>query len=106
MARRVEEYVEAFEEFTRELCSSNLVEEVYLVGSRARGDWTTSSDFDVAVVVSDDADPVDVAVKIRLMKRRSIPLDVIVLRKSELGDPVYAEMLRYARRICQTRSTP
>lgn len=55
------------------MCSSGLVEEAYLVGSRARGDWTSSRGFDVAVVVGDDADPVDVATRVRLL-RGSIPL--------------------------------
>jgi len=100
MARRVEGYVRAFEEFTKELCASNLAEEVYLVGSRARGDWASSSDFDVVVVVGDYVDPIDVATRVRLLKGESVPLDVVVLRRGELGDPVYAEMLRYARRIC------
>ena len=100
MARRVEGYGKAFEEFTKELCASNLVEEAYLAGSRARGDWETSSDFDVVVVVRDDVDPIDVATRVRLLKGKSMPLDVVVLKRSELGDPVYAEMLRYARRIC------
>jgi predicted nucleotidyltransferase len=72
------------------------VEEAYLVGSRARGDWTPSSDFDVAVVVGDDVDPVDVATRVRLL-RGSIPLDVVEIRRGELGDPVYAGMLKYAR---------
>jgi len=100
MARRVEGYGKAFEELTRELCASGLVEEAYLVGSRARGDWTTSSDFDLVVVIADDADPIDVATRVRLMRRESIPLDAVVLRRSELGDPVYAEMMRYAKRVC------
>ena len=48
------------------------MEEAYLVGSRARGDWTSSRGFDVAVVVGDDAGPVDVATRVRLL-RGSIP---------------------------------
>jgi len=100
MARRVEGYVKAFEEFTKELCASNLAEEAYLVGSRARGDWASSSDFDVVVVVGDYVDPIDIAARVRLLKGKGVPMDVVVLRRGELGDPVYAEMLRYARRIC------
>jgi len=34
------------------------------------------------------------------LKGKGVPMDVVVLRRGELGDPVYAEMLRYARRIC------
>lgn len=52
------------------------------------------------VVVGDDVDPIDVATRLRLLKGKGMPLDVVVLRRGELRDPVYAEMLRYARRIC------
>jgi len=101
MARRIEEYNKAFEEFTRDLCVSGLVEEAYLVGSRARGDHMPSSDFDIVVVVNDKSDPLDIVVKIRLLKKTNIPIDVIVLKRSELKDPVYAEMLKYAKKICK-----
>jgi len=100
MARRVKEYSKVFEEFTRDLCVSGLVEEAYLVGSRARGDHVPSSDFDIVVIISDHGDPVEVAVKVRLLKKTSIPLDVIVLRRSELRDPIYTEMLKSAKKIC------
>jgi len=100
MARKVESYERGFKEFTQLLCSSGLVVEAYLVGSRARGDSIPSSDFDVVVVVEDDVDTVDVAIRLRLLKRTSIPLDIIVFRRSDLDDPVYREMLRDAKRIC------
>ena len=70
------------------------------MGSRARGDWAISSDFDVVVVVGDRVDPIDVVTRVRLLEGKSMPLDVVVLRRGELGDPVYAEMLRYVRRVC------
>ncbi|MEL9997780.1 MAG: nucleotidyltransferase domain-containing protein [Sulfolobales archaeon] len=79
---------------------SGLVEEVYLVGSRARGDHVESSDFDVVVIIKDDEDPLDIAMRVRLLKKSSIPLDVIVLRVGESKDPIYVEMLRYARKLC------
>ena len=100
MARRIKEYSRVFEEFTRDLCVSGLVEEAYLVGSRARDDWIPSSDFDIVVVVSNSSDPLDIVVKVRLLKKTSIPIDVVVLRRSELKDPVYTEMLKYAKKIC------
>jgi predicted nucleotidyltransferase len=98
--RRVSEYERRFREFVEELCRSGLAEEVYLVGSRARGDSTPSSDFDVVLVVDEGRDPVDVATRARLLRREAFPLDVVVLRRSEVGDPIYGEMLRDARRIC------
>jgi hypothetical protein len=39
-------------------------------------------------------------VKIRLLKRESIPLDIVVLKRSDLEDPLYRETLRNAKRIC------
>ena len=98
--RRVSEYERRFREFVEELCRSGLAEEVYLVGSRARGDSTPSSDFDVVLVVDDGRDPVDAATRARLLRREAFPLDVVVLRRNEVGDPIYGEMLRDARRIC------
>jgi predicted nucleotidyltransferase len=100
LAERVRRYSDLFEEFIKDLCSSGLVEEVYLVGSRARGDYVESSDFDVVVIIKDDEDPLDIAMRVRLLKKSSIPLDVIVLRVGESKDPIYVEMLRYARKLC------
>jgi len=71
MGRRVSEYEKRFREFVEELCRSGLAKEVYLVGSRARGDNTPSSDFDVVLVVGDDKDPVDVATKARAIKKKA-----------------------------------
>jgi hypothetical protein len=63
-------------------------------------DSTPSSDFDIVLVVDEDRDPVDVAARARLLRREAFPLGVVVLRRSEVGDPIYGEMLRDARRIC------
>ena len=100
MAERVRRYNEVFEEFVRELCASGRAEEAYLIGSRARGDWTDSSDFDVVIVINDNKDPLDVATRARLLKKESVPLDIIVLRRSESRDPIYAEMLKHIKKIC------
>lgn len=100
LAKKVELYEKLFAEFTQKLCTSGLIEEAYLVGSRAHGESIPSSDFDVVVIVSGDADPLDAAVKIRLLKKESIPLDIVVLKRSDLEDPLYKEMLRNAKRIC------
>jgi len=100
LAERVKEYDRLFNEFIRELCSSSLVKEVYLVGSRARGDYIGSSDFDIVVIINDYDDPLDIVMRIRLLKKVSIPLDIIVLREDEFKDPVYAEMLKYAKKLC------
>jgi hypothetical protein len=41
-----------------------------------------------------------VAEKVRLARRTRVPLDVVVLREDELGDPLYGEMLKYKRKLC------
>ena len=37
------------------------------------------------------------------MRWKSLTLDVVVLREHELEDPVYGEMLKYKRKLCQQR---
>ncbi len=100
MGKRVSEYEKRFREFIDVLCRSGLAEEMYLVGSRARGDNMPSSDFDIALVIDDDRDPVEVAVKARLLRRESFPLDIVVLRRSEVSDRIYSEMLKHSKKLC------
>lgn len=63
LAKKVELYEKLYAEFTQKLCTSGLIEEAYLVGSRAHGESIPSSDFDVVVIVSGDADPIDATAK-------------------------------------------
>jgi predicted nucleotidyltransferase len=100
MGKRVSEYEKRFREFIDELCRSGLAEEVYFVGSRARGDNIPSSDFDVVLVIDDDRDPVEVTIKARLLRREAFPLDIVVLRRSEVGDRIYSEMLKHSKKLC------
>ncbi len=101
MARRVLSWEEEFRAYVRVVCESGLVKELYLIGSRARGEHATSSDFDLLAVVEEGADPLEVAERLRLLRRGSFPLDLIVLREGEVRDPVYREMLEGRRRLCQ-----
>ena len=71
-----------------------------MVGSRARGDNIPSSDFDVVLVIDDDRDPVEVTIKARLLRREAFPLDIVVLRRSEVGDRIYGEMLKHSKKLC------
>jgi len=100
MRDRVSRVEEDFRMFVEELCRSGLAKEVYLVGSRARGDSMPYSDYDMVLVVGGEIDPLDVVEKVRLARRARAPLDVVVLREDELGDPVYGEMLKYKRKLC------
>ena len=100
MRDRMSKMEEDFRMFVEELCRSGLAKEVYLVGSRARGDSMPYSDYDIVLVVGGEIDPLDVAEKVRLARRARVPLDVVALREDELGDPLYGEMLKYKRRLC------
>ncbi|MEM4875311.1 MAG: hypothetical protein QW394_08425 [Thermofilaceae archaeon] len=49
--------------------------------------------------MSRSADPLEVAEKLRLLKKRSFPLDIVVLTEEELEDPIYSEMLRGRKKL-------
>ena len=99
-AARLKGWEEAFRDYVRRLCGSRLVIEAYLVGSRARGDNLPYSDYDVVVVVPEAVDRVEAAEELRRLRRKAFPLDLLVLHPDEVSDPIYAEMLRRARRLC------
>ena len=61
--------------------------EIWLFGSRARGNAGPSSDWDLLVVVPDDAPDVDDPLTgWRLTKQSGVPSDVILCRDSEFRD--------------------
>ncbi|MDK6028731.1 nucleotidyltransferase domain-containing protein [Ignisphaera sp. 4213-co] len=97
--RKVVERDEMFKRFVERLCVSGLADEVYLVGSRARGDNSSSSDYDIVVVVNED-DVLGVVEKIAMLRKEAVPVDVVVLRKEDLKDPIYREMLMYKKKLC------
>ena len=59
-----------------------------------------SSDFDIAIIVNDHSDPIEIAVKARLLRKEAFPLDIVELRRSEAIDPIYREMFRDAKKMC------
>jgi predicted nucleotidyltransferase len=73
MGRRVADYEERFEEFIEVLYRSGLAGEVYLAGSRARIDNIPSSDFDILLIVSDDKDPIKIATRTKLLRKKDFP---------------------------------
>ncbi|MEZ0345804.1 MAG: nucleotidyltransferase domain-containing protein [Infirmifilum sp.] len=89
-----------FREFVEELCRSRLVEEVYLVGSRARGDNIPSSDFDIIIVVNNNMDLIETLERVYKLKKHPIPIDIIALHSEDLNDPLYKEMLKDRKRLC------
>lgn len=60
-------------------------EEVYLFGSRARGDGGESSDFDLLVVVAESGQPgfARDRVALRALRGLRVPVDVMVLTRQE-----------------------
>ncbi len=101
MARRLSERWEAFREYVERLCREEVVLEAYLVGSRARGDHLPYSDYDVVIVVPRGIDKLEAAERLRKLRRRSFPLDLIVLHRDETRDPLFEEMLREGKKLCR-----
>ncbi|MEM3863733.1 MAG: hypothetical protein QW699_04505, partial [Metallosphaera sp.] len=58
-----------------------------------------SSDFDI-VVVTENVDIIDVAEHVSSLRKEPVPLDIIVLRREDLENPLYTEMLRNKRKLC------
>ena len=69
-----------------ELCRAELrAEEVWLFGSRARGDFHDDSDWDVMVIIDDEApdDMTDPMTLWQVKKRVDLPLDLLAVKKSD-----------------------
>ncbi len=100
LSARIAGWQRVFEEYAEEVCRSELIKELYLVGSRARGDNVASSDFDVVAIVDRGADVLEIAERLRLLRKKGFPLDLLVLYEDEARDPLYEEMLRDKKKIC------
>ncbi|GAB6945429.1 nucleotidyltransferase domain-containing protein [Vulcanisaeta sp. JCM 14467] len=99
--RTLSSYLSKGDELLREYVS-RLVREVpestiVLFGSRARGDYLPSSDYDVAVVLRQVVNVHDEVSRLRSLKPEGLFLDLLVLSIDEVGDPVVKEMLRGCR---------
>lgn len=66
---------------------------VFLFGSRARGSYLPYSDFDVAIVVEAAKDVISLIEELRALKPRGLQLDLIVLERGDLSDPIVKKML-------------
>jgi predicted nucleotidyltransferase len=71
--------------------------EVWLFGSRARGGARQGSDWDLLVVLPDDAseDELDLMRAWQMVRDLRIPADVAAVRKSELGGPTDRIVVRW-----------
>lgn len=83
-----------------ELCKTEMfASEVWLFGSRARGDNTPQSDFDILAVISDDA-PKDIDTPhaaFRLRRRSKAHADLLTIRASDfIGASTVPNTISYA----------
>ena len=90
----VKEYDRAFNRFLDKLIKTfgNNIS-VLLFGSRASGKAKDSSDYDVAIIVRDDVDRVDFMEKISMLKNGHVPIDIVVIKISELDNETVKKML-------------
>ncbi len=66
---------------------------IILFGSRAKGGQLPYSDYDIAVVLENIDDKLEMTIKLRRLKPHGLDLDLIVLDKRELEDPMIKAML-------------
>ena len=66
---------------------------IILFGSRAKGGQLPYSDYDIAVVLENIGDKLEMTIKLRSLKPHGLDLDLIVLDKRELEDPMIKAML-------------
>ncbi len=86
-----------FEEFVERVINHyNGKVSIVLFGSRARGDFWPSSDYDIIIILEKVDDEIEEASKLYNMKR-GFPADIIVITKDRLNDNVIKEMLRYKK---------
>ena len=73
------------EDIVRRLVGAYRPRRVYLFGSVARGDWGPDSDYDVLVVVPDDADPARRRSRLgyEALRGTGYAADILVWRESE-----------------------
>ena len=73
------------EDIVRRLVAAYRPRRVYLFGSVARGDWGPDSDYDVLVVVPDDADPARRRSRLgyEALRGTGYAADILVWRESE-----------------------
>ena len=70
---------------------------VILFGSRARGDPLPYSDYDIAVIFDVVEDKLSLIEKLRRMKPKGLPLDLLVLSLEEIFDPLIRGMFKDSR---------
>lgn len=85
---------------------------VILFGSRVSGKARESSDYDVAIIVRDDVDRIKFMEEISTMRKGGIPIDIVVLKKSEIKNEIIKKMLTPSKiiwdglRLLETHDPP
>ena len=88
-----------FEEFVKKVIDHyNGRVTIVLFGSRARGDYWESSDYDVMVFLEKVEDQISEAVKLYSMKR-GFSADILVLSADKVKDPIIMKMLEHKKVI-------
>lgn len=96
MSKRMKEeqlLIEYIERIKRNYPRSTII----LFGSRAKGGQLPYSDYDIAVVLENIDDKLEMTIKLRRLKPHGLDLDLIVLDKRELEDPMIKAMLEEKR---------
>jgi predicted nucleotidyltransferase len=86
-----------FEEFINKIISYyNGKVSIVLFGSRARGDFWPSSDYDIIVILEKVDDEIEEASKLYSMKRGFLA-DIIVITPDKLNNKIIETMLKYKK---------
>jgi len=94
LARRKKQSNKLLQEYVERLKQEVPKSIILLFGSRAKGECLPYSDYDVAVILEDLDNKLDVIEKLRRLKPKGLDLDLIVLSIDELNDKLVKEMLK------------
>ena len=97
--RRVREEEALLKKYVRRITATFPKCAVLLFGSRAKGEHLPYSDYDLTVVLNEVKDKVSLIEILRRLKPRGLPLDLIVIEKEELSDPLIKKMLEGSKTL-------
>ncbi|RLG76630.1 MAG: nucleotidyltransferase domain-containing protein [Thermoprotei archaeon] len=90
--KRREEY---FKTYIKRLIDSFPKISIVLIGSRAKGEPLPYSDYDVVIILEEINNKFEFIKEARKYKPKGFNLDLIVLEKDELNDPLVLQMLKH-----------
>lgn len=70
---------------------------VLLFGSRARGGELPYSDYDLAIILKDVEDTLNIVENIRMLKPKCLGADIVVLGIKDIRDPIVVKMLNESK---------